>query len=779
MSWPGCTPAQATISSVPKSQGPKLTSDNDTQRYFASNQPAETTSVDGHTRRLDSGDLVDKCYRLDKRLGQGGMGVVFSCRHEVLGNDYAIKLLHGDQLTEENWTRFQIEAKALAKLKHPGIVTIYNMGIDDGQYPYYVMDLLSGETLDQAIKANGPLTPSEAISYFVQVADALASAHQQQIIHRDIKPSNIMLLRDENQKIKSVKLVDFGIARISKASHTAQSQTATGLVFGTPYYMSPEQCQGSQVDERSDIYSFGCTLFEALTGAPPFRGENAFHTFMLHQNEPPPRLSLVVPEKDRQSIPESLDLALEKMLAKKADDRYQTMAQVRHDLERIGAGKSIMHSALSSTYAAQRSHTVSSSDHGDGKQTSGRASLSAMIALGLTALIAGGLTLGIVYKPRVKDPEIKTLKPFSEPIQDILDAQSKAHPEAIKAGEANSVMPGVSSLQNLFPEAITRNVGSDEEWLDMGATPAEIADLKQYDFLAVKENEKIFHAEFDDYIKKHSAGHFRFLSDTPRPVYRFPKHLIIGSIQFGNDKPIAATGDVTKRPGKRVTFYTGHATRENQDMLNFFAPNDINGLELQTCNVSPLIKLLSTWKKLDNLNFFNSLQKSLPKYRSFDESEIDDDDLPALEKFTQLRTLGLCNKVTGPAILKMQLLRHLDTLKLKETINILPLLKGLVRYANIKELWLVSCKTDDSQLKYLAAMPNLMTLRLRRSKLTPASAKEFQKFKALKHLYLDRPWSDEEKAAFKKLVPQVEFEPVLDRTYWDSLTADHPALKNP
>ncbi|MBA4079591.1 MAG: hypothetical protein C0508_31485, partial [Cyanobacteria bacterium PR.023] len=243
------------------------------------------------------GMVIDQSYRLNKVIGQGAMGVVFSCTHLVLQKDYALKFLLASDLSSEAWSRFQVEAKALARLNHRGIVGIHNMGVHHGRAqgddiecdtPYYVMDLLSGENLDDLLRKSGPLTLKQALDYFIQVADALHSAHAQGIVHRDIKPSNLMLLRDKNEHITQIKVVDFGIARVNRSGHGSQSQTATGLVFGTPYYMSPEQCRGERVDQRADIYSFGCTLFEALTGEPPFKGNNAFQTFMMHQGDDAP-----------------------------------------------------------------------------------------------------------------------------------------------------------------------------------------------------------------------------------------------------------------------------------------------------------------------------------------------------------------------------------------------------------------------------------------------------------------------------------------------------------
>ncbi len=141
--------------------------------------------------------------------------------------------------TEESWNRFRAEAKILAKLRHPGIVAVYNMGLGDGQFLYYVMDLLDGEPLDQLIEREGPVKIDQALQIFIKVADALGAAHAKGVIHRDIKPSNLMLLHDSGKKSLSVKIVDFGIARLSSQNFAVQSQTKTGMIVGTPFYMSP------------------------------------------------------------------------------------------------------------------------------------------------------------------------------------------------------------------------------------------------------------------------------------------------------------------------------------------------------------------------------------------------------------------------------------------------------------------------------------------------------------------------------------------------------------
>lgn len=299
------------------------------------------------------GITVGEDYILQEFLGKGGMGVVFRASHRFIKQDYAIKLLPVDSSTEDNWLRFQREAQALAKLNHPGIVRIFNMGIDRRQCPYYVMELLSGISLAEALKKRGPMPQSDALACFLKVASALEAAHKQHIIHRDVKPANIMLLAPSEQpgmqasQAAAVKLVDFGLARVLEGKMKEQSLiltkeeqnlTRTGHVFGSPLYMSPEQCRGELLDIRSDIYSFGCSFFEALTGLVPFHGQTPLETFMMHESKTPPKLSEMSP---LSTFSDDLENAVAKMLAKRKEKRYQNMDSLIHDLERISAGKPI------------------------------------------------------------------------------------------------------------------------------------------------------------------------------------------------------------------------------------------------------------------------------------------------------------------------------------------------------------------------------------------------------------------------------------------------------
>jgi serine/threonine protein kinase len=302
------------------------------------------------------GSIVGGCYTLTAIVGRGGMGVVYTADHQTIKRNYALKALALDQINASNWIRFQSEGKAIARLEHHNIVKVYDMGIENGERPYYVMDLLEGPSLAEFIKLYGALNGDQAVEIFSQICAGLAYAHKSGIIHRDIKPANIILtgLQRPDQRDRPVtppdlsrvvvKIVDFGLAKaIGDTARAGQSQTATGEIFGSPYYMSPEQCLGAKIDERSDIYSLGCALFECLTGSHPFAGETALQTVMMHQNQKPPRLADV--RQDLEFLP-GWEQLVATMLKKRPAERPQTMAAVAHDLERIKEGKPVKPEAI-------------------------------------------------------------------------------------------------------------------------------------------------------------------------------------------------------------------------------------------------------------------------------------------------------------------------------------------------------------------------------------------------------------------------------------------------
>ncbi|MBS2006157.1 MAG: serine/threonine protein kinase [Cyanobacteria bacterium SZAS TMP-1] len=693
--------------------------------------PGDTTfvsSVNGAQREFIPGEIIDGSYKLSTPLGRGGMGSVFACEHLALGKQYAIKMVHGDKLTAEQWERFQAEAKALAQLNHPAIVGIHNMGVHAGQFPYYVMDLLSGESLEQLIIKNGGLPVGEALDYVIQIADALSSAHSKGIIHRDVKPSNIMLIRDYSGKIISVKLVDFGIARLSREGFGAQSQTATGLVFGTPYYMSPEQCQGQKVDARSDIYSLGCTLFECLTGRVPFRGDNSFQTFMLHQSEQPPRLK---DAKETEIFSDALEAAVAKMMAKAPENRYQTMEQLKHDLERIKAGKPIgsdysKRGATSQFWPAVESIETEDEDEAATDPPTQRTAMAtigaSVIALGILAIIAAtGYGAYIFIKP------------------------------SSSAGTASDASKAL-------------NLGFYTELTELDT------------FNKIREEAPVLQKRLNAYREATAANPPKLKQYAP-PGLHFPDNFIIGQVRFSGGEIEPAVGLVPIPPGQKVCLILTKYIDLWPEFWAEIGPYDINGLEIKTRHSTELIQYLHSWRALDELCFFNTLLKAVPDQNpskpkdddnesGSDESALSDADLPEIDKLSTLKSLGLCGiHVTGNNIVKMKLFRTVDTLKLKRVSNAQKVIDSLPERDNIKELWLVAMDTTDEQIATLAKMKNLETLRIRRSKVTPASFNTFKKMKTLKAIYLDRVFPNEEAERFQKELPY-RYETLTDPTYW-------------
>jgi serine/threonine protein kinase/lipopolysaccharide biosynthesis regulator YciM len=273
--------------------------------------------------------LADRYLILDV-LGSGGFGVVCKAKHIEIEKIVAIKLLRcSEKLSEQEIERFRREAKAASKLDHPNIIGVFDFGIDRGTVPYMVMDFLEGQSLDKILYKQKYLDMRQALHLFVQACDALGHAHRRGVIHRDIKPSNIMVVHSEHSPAL-LKIVDFGLARLMlESGRSAPKLTASGQVFGTPEYMSPEQCMGQPVDARSDIYSLGCIMYEVLTGVPVFDGENTLAVIHHHINQPPLPFAKAQP---KYRIPLEMESIVLRALAKDPSTRYQSMQDLRNDL---------------------------------------------------------------------------------------------------------------------------------------------------------------------------------------------------------------------------------------------------------------------------------------------------------------------------------------------------------------------------------------------------------------------------------------------------------------
>lgn len=264
-------------------------------------------------------------YEIVSILGEGGMGTVYLARHTYMGRLAAIKLLRPEMLRDESVVvRFLDEARATNAIHHPNIIDIIDVGmLSDGRTPYLMMEFLDGESLNARLERSRPLPIHEAVEITCQTASALAAAHARGIVHRDLKPDNLYLVPDETMAAKvRVKVLDFGIAKLRGDIRGGAVRTQTGAIMGTPQYMSPEQCRGlsAAIDHRTDIYALGIILYEMLCGQVPFISEGLGEIMLRHMTELPAPLRARVPE-----LPEPLERAVLRALAKKPDERFESM----------------------------------------------------------------------------------------------------------------------------------------------------------------------------------------------------------------------------------------------------------------------------------------------------------------------------------------------------------------------------------------------------------------------------------------------------------------------
>lgn len=280
------------------------------------------------------GQVLGNRYRIEERIGGGGMSVVFRATDLQLGRDVAVKVMRNHLAADEDFVRrFWREAQNAAALSHPNLVKIYDVG-RDGENCFIVMELITGRTLKQMIQEQGPLPIDLAVKIAMQILDALGHAHEQKIIHRDVKPHNVLIARDG-----TVRVTDFGIARAT----TTDTVTHTGSILGSAHYFSPEQANGYPANEKSDLYSMGVVLYEMVTGRVPFQGESPITVAIKHIREAVTPASAL-----NQEVPAELDQIIQQALAKEPEERFADAGEMRAALEQFLVD-----------HAAGRTHVVS------------------------------------------------------------------------------------------------------------------------------------------------------------------------------------------------------------------------------------------------------------------------------------------------------------------------------------------------------------------------------------------------------------------------------------
>ncbi len=297
--------------------------------------PADGIALETSEDSLIGKTLAGK-YRIEERISAGGMGSVYRGTHVLMDKTVAIKVLRASLAADEKIVaRFSREARAASRISHPNVLSVTDFGEDENGVVFLVMEYLSGKTLKQVIRDEGPLSLARTVDIMRQAGDALSVAHEQNVVHRDLKSDNIMLV--STAVGDHAKVLDFGIAKINEPEEHDTSLTAPNLVMGTPQYMSPEQCsQDHEIDARSDIYSFGVILYEMLVGHVPFSGDSPTMVMMKHLQDPVPSIL-----EERPDLPPAVGRVVSRAMAKLPANRYQNIHELLEDLT-IAAGMSVL-----------------------------------------------------------------------------------------------------------------------------------------------------------------------------------------------------------------------------------------------------------------------------------------------------------------------------------------------------------------------------------------------------------------------------------------------------
>lgn len=288
--------------------------------------PIDGTELATLARHLAPGTVLAGRYEIIAAVADGGMGKLYTARHKLMKRIVAVKTIHPSLVSSgAALQRFQQEAQAVSSLNHPNILTVFDFFVSDDGQPYLVMDYLQGTNLQEILEREHSLPVSRVVPIFMSVCAGLAHAHEHGVIHRDIKPANIMIVKfDGNDDF--VKIVDFGIAKLSPPDGESSHLTATGDVFGSPQFMSPEQCRAKACDARSDVYSLGCVLYMALTSKKPFSGQDAMEIMYKHVHDAPPSLENACPDVQFSNEVRGI---VAKAIATDPAERFQSMNEMR------------------------------------------------------------------------------------------------------------------------------------------------------------------------------------------------------------------------------------------------------------------------------------------------------------------------------------------------------------------------------------------------------------------------------------------------------------------
>ncbi|MBA3860023.1 MAG: hypothetical protein C0507_24200 [Cyanobacteria bacterium PR.3.49] len=721
----------------------------------------------------DTFDLPDLGgeYEVLERIGKGGMGSVYKVRDKELDRFLAVKVLH-DELKDDQQSvsRFEREAKAALKLMHANLVPVFSYGTSRVGSPYLVMDFVDGESLETRLKNDSYLEVTAAIDIFIQICDALTHAHQHGIIHRDIKPGNIIITRSADGK-DIAKLVDFGIAKVRSGSgRETQNLTQTGEVFGSPHYMSPEQCLGFDLDSRSDIYSLGCVMYECLSGKSPFDGHNAVQLIAKHLSSDAPPLRICdVAQGDK--VNERLAAIIYRCLEKDPQNRYFSVELLANELRQLTnqvseKGGLVLPRKLSivrSLFAICCIASVASI-----ALFSVPIRLTAVLLFPVAAAIIGAFLLNDQLRDFVSRTQFQSrlVKNLAGPCVDLLVLCHWLL--ALCAGLA--LATPLSPFQNAAYPVIAAGLGTiimlivwtgfqlDSESSDIqgGVTTGKVMSLMSVVliFMLIFIVNQCFSPSPTDTARRVelvgnrngtnlSIGTMisdsaenpyirRGLKDLPNEiftaeggklltteainglrykVFHFPDGVDLGTIKAysptGNTS-FRARGTVRVRADAKLCLrLTANAVQNYGLLLKRFGPADFQGLE-----VDGKYGAMSSIENTDDLMYYISRWKKL-KQLMVSDTDLSDDGLRHIAQLTELRDLVLSRTlVTGKAVAALPQLRSLKSLDIASLTNANLTLKALNRSAQLFTIDVSGTDLNKVEVLQLAQFPNLRSLRI-------------------------------------------------------------------
>jgi len=634
---------------------------------------------------LQEGDLVGGTCTVLDYIGRGAMGHVYRVRHNTLNAEYALKMLSREQANEEASRLFQREAGAIKILSHPNVVRIYDIGLHGGALPFYAMELLQGRDLGKIIRDSGPLSPTQAASIFIEVCAGLGYVHERGIIHSDIKPSNIFVLDKVGASGAKVKVVDFGIVSFTR---TKYSDDQSEDIHGTPFYMSPEQCMGQSVDSRSDIYSLGCTMFEALTGNLPFIGKNPNETMEMQVRDKAPTLS---EKAGGHEFPEVLEAIIAKTMAKEPAERYQTMAQLAQELGGvISSAKWSMAMTPGSNPAAQPNGPEKSKIQKSKAMIIGAAAVAGIAVLGGIAMLCA--------------PHGKT------------DPKAAKTPGA-DAGHSKGPSPGAKPETPIIPGP------SDEMPTGQKVTTSLIS--KRPFSSNVIVGGKMFR------------------------MFDMPTDVVVGLFRTRQSEPPVRACGLLKYPmTAHITFTPSDIVGKYPDCLKRFQPGDIHSLKLYpevcndqifkaTANIADVKRLsVAGCKQLTDASY--ETLKSFGKLTWFDASETNLGGTQLAQagiwSKIEVMTLSSANNVI-PVLTELESSKQLQRLVLSKSKLTSEDIKAISKLPQLTELDISQNKLTKQDLVTLGTLVHLTDLHIAETGLTGSDLEPLKKFKYL--VYLD------------------------------------------